>query len=164
MALRLDYVYGSVPTLVPELGAGESAIHPAIARCRGIPRRPFGLRTDLMWDRLDMLAELDEPVVGAEWADRFASTPTARHPGDEEEFDDEEVEDEEDDLDDDFDDEDDDLDDDFDDEDDDLDDDIDDEIDGEIDDIDVEDDEDDDLDDDEDDDLDADEDDDIEDI
>lgn len=125
---------------------------------------PFGLRTDLMWDRLDMLAELDEPAVGADWVDPFASTLTARHPGDEEDFDDEDIDDE-DDLDDEFDDEDDDdLDDDFDDEDDDdLDEDIDDELDGEIDDLDA-DDEDDLDDDDEDDDLDDEEDEDIDDI
>jgi hypothetical protein len=60
-----------------------------------------------MWDRLETLATLDEPITLAPaWDDRSAPPPIdARHPGEEEEDFDEEVDDDEDDLDDDLDDE-----------------------------------------------------------
>ena len=104
-----------------------------------------------MWDRLITLVTLDEPALGrSAWDDRPAPPLSARHPGDEEDLDDE-IEEDDEDLDDDFDDEDD-LDDDFED-----DEDIDDEIDEEIDDIDIDEDEDEDLDEDEEEDLDEDE-------
>jgi len=114
---------------------------------------PLGLRTDLMWDRLMLLATLGDSTPGTSaWEDRTIPPLSARHPGEEEEFDEEEIDDEDEDLDDEFDDEED-LDEDFDDEED-IDD-IDDEIDEDIDDIDL-DEEDEDLDE-EDEDLDEDE-------
>src|SRR3954452_8565582 len=92
---------------------------------RSDPCTPW-LRTDLMWDPLDMLATLDETIPGVStWDDRLPE-PIARHPGDEEEVFDDDTDEEDDDLDDDLDDEDDDLDEEeFDEEDDDLDDDLD---------------------------------------
>src|SRR5215470_6518313 len=125
--------------------SGPSSPH-RVGEC---PRGLLGLRTDLMWDRLEMLATLDLPTTGEPVREAEPAPPPliARHPGDEEEFDDEDVDDEEDDLDDEFDDdeEDDEFDDEFNDEHD-----IDEKIDDEIDDIDIDDEEDDeDLDDDE---------------
>ncbi|WP_422926486.1 hypothetical protein [Singulisphaera sp. PoT] len=144
----MDYVYGSDLATVPGAQAGERAIH--FTHCRGHPRRPLGLRTNLMRESQEMLATLiDSTQELLPWEERLVAPLFARDTGEEEEEFDEEIDDEDDDLDDDFDDEDDDLDDDFDDEDD-IDEDLDDEIDEEIDDIDV-DDEDDDLDDDDDD-------------
>ncbi len=130
MAGCVDYQYG--------FALGDPDPHSRIEcviRIGELSVDPLGLRTDLMWDRSMLLATHDEPIpCTSAWEDRSAPPLFARHPGDEEEFDDEIDEDDED-LDDDFDDEDD-LDDDFDDEDD-LDEDIDDEIDDEIDDIDI---------------------------
>src|SRR5918997_718392 len=104
-----------------------------------------GLRTDQMWDRLEMTATLEEPTLApSSWEESPASPPVARHPGDEEELEEDLDADEDDDLDDDLEDEEDDLDEEFDDEEDDLDD----ELDDEIDDIEVDDEED--LDDDDD--------------
>jgi len=139
---------------------GHHSRNECVSRIGELSVDPLGLRTNLMWERLIMLETLDEPTPGTTaWEDRPAPPLTARHPGDEEDFDDE-IDDEEEDLDDEFDDEDD-LDEDLDEEDD-LDEDIDDDIDDEIDDIDIdeededldEEDEDEDLDDEEDEDLD----------
>ncbi|HMB08019.1 MAG TPA: hypothetical protein VKP69_30360 [Isosphaeraceae bacterium] len=154
---RVDYEYGTA--LGTERDArGEPAILFALPSWGDRTPAPLGLRTDLMWDPLEMLATLDETIPGVSaWDDRLPE-PIARYPGDEEEDFDEDIDDE-DDLDEDLDDEDEDLDDeDFDDEDEDLDDDLNDEIDDidveEEDDLDEEDEDLDDLEDEEDEDLD----------
>jgi hypothetical protein len=150
MAGCVDYQYGLALGDPEHHSRGECAI-----RIGELSIDPLGQRTNLMWDRLITLVTLDEPALGrSAWDDRLAPPLSARHPGDEEDLDDE-IEEDDEDLDDDFDDEDD-LDDDFED-----DEDIDDEIDEEIDDIDIDEDEDEDLDEDEDEDLDEDEDEDL---
>ena len=103
-----------------------------------------------MRDRLEMIATLEEPTVLATDRDALLWPPAidGRHPGEEEELEDDEIDDD-DDIDDEEDDIDDEEDDDIDDEDDEIDDDFDDGLDEEIEDIEVEDDED--LDDDDDD-------------
>jgi DNA-directed RNA polymerase subunit delta len=143
-----DYQYGLPPVNSPGREPANRVRRTLIQRVN----RPFCLRTDLMWDRLEQLAFLDVPdttLPGLD--DRFAPPLLNRHPGDEEEEFAEDIEDDED--------EDDEFDDDLDDEDDDLDDDLEDDEDledeedlSEIDDLDL--DEEEELDEDEDDDLD----------
>ncbi|HEV3165353.1 MAG TPA: hypothetical protein VGZ22_15105 [Isosphaeraceae bacterium] len=133
-----DYEYGVLPGGL--LLAPARAGRPSETAVIQASLDPFQ-RTDLMWDRLVRLAILDEPgTIAPALDDRFAPPLSARHPGDEEEEFEEEIEDDEEDEDDEFDD-------DLDDEDDELDDDLDeDELDededlSEIDDLDLDEDE-----------------------
>jgi hypothetical protein len=161
----LDYDYGSALGSNRVHPSSELAIKSALVRGNS-PMNSLGLRTEAMLDRLEPLSTLADPTAAKAIWDGWSDLPpplVGRHPGDEEELPEEEIDGEEtldgDDFDDDEEE--------FDDEefDDDEEEDIDEELDDEIDDIDVDDDEEDDFDDDEDlDELDEEEDDELEDI